>query len=84
MVPAGNKAKRLLSVNHTTKTIDQFNSIQAIKKGSKSLNPLDPFYGVDPLTNEVNKIFEVIPTSQDDISSFATPSIDDYEEYGNA
>ena len=28
MVPAGNKAKRLSSVNHTTKTIHQFNSVQ--------------------------------------------------------
>ena len=27
MVPAGNKAKRVSSVNHTTKTIHQFNSI---------------------------------------------------------
>ena len=26
MVPAGNKAKRLFSVNHATKTIHQFNS----------------------------------------------------------
>ena len=30
MVPAGNKAKRLLSVNHTTKTIHHYCQITAI------------------------------------------------------
>ena len=40
------------------------------QKSSKLLSPLDPFYEVDPLCNEVDEMFEVIPANQDDISSF--------------
>ena len=40
------------------------------QKGSKLLNPLDPFYEVDPVRNGVNEMFEVIPSNQDNISSF--------------
>ena len=54
--------------------------VEAIEKGSKSLDPLDPFYEVAPLTNEVNEMFEVIRANQDYISSFVTRSIDGYEE----
>ena len=56
-------------------------STEAIEKGSKSLNLVDLFYKVVPLTNEVNEMFEMIPDNQDDISSFATQSIHDYEEW---
>ena len=54
---------------------------EAIEKGSKSLNLVDLFYKVVPWTTEVNEMFEVIPDNQDDISSFATQSIHDYEEW---
>ena len=30
---------------------------EATEKGSKPLDPLDPFYVVDPLTNEMNEMF---------------------------
>ena len=53
---------------------------EVIEKGSKSLDPLNPFYDVDPLTNEGNEMFEVIPADKDNINSFATRSIDDFEE----
>ena len=51
-----------------------------MKEGSKSLHPLNLFYEIDLLTNEVNEIFEVIQANQDDISSFVTRSINDYKE----
>ena len=53
---------------------------KAIEKSSKSLDLVDLFHEVDPLTNEVNEILEVMPTNQDDIGSFATQSTDGYEE----
>ena len=53
---------------------------EVIRKGPKSLNLLDPFYETDPWNHEVNGVFEVILANQDDISSFATQSIDDCEE----
>ena len=45
---------------------------EATEKGSKPLNPLSPFYEADPLTNEMNEMFELIPTNQNDFCSFAT------------
>ena len=51
-----------------------------IEKNSKSLDSLDPFYEVDPLNNEVNEMLKVVPANQDNINSFATRLIDDYEE----
>ena len=53
---------------------------EGIEKDSKFLDHVDPFYEVNTLTKEVNEMFEVIPANQDDISSFATLLIDDYEE----
>ena len=52
---------------------------EAIGKGSKFRNPLDPFYEVDLLINEVKEMFEVIPANKNGTSSFFTQSIDDCE-----
>ena len=51
---------------------------EAIEKGSKPLDSVNPFYEVDPLTSEMSEMFEVIPANQDDFCNFATRSIDDY------
>ena len=53
-------------------TGEQLLLLKPLKKSSKSQDPLDPFYEVDSLTNEVNDMSEVISTNQDHISSFVT------------
>ena len=58
----------------------QLSLLKSWKSFQISLDPLSLFYEIYPLTNEVNDMFDVIPANLDDVSSFTTHSIDDFEE----
>ena len=50
---------------------------KAIEQGTKGLEPLDPFFDIDPLINEDNQTIVETLASQDDIDVFATRLIND-------
>ena len=53
---------------------------EEIEQGTKSLKPLDPFYDIDPLINEVNQTTVETLASQDGINFVLTQFINDEDE----
>ena len=54
---------------------------EAILKGKKGLEPLDPFFTVDPLLNNDDQINEEVQSNQDNTSFFARPFEDESDDY---
>ena len=50
---------------------------EAIDQGTKGLEPLDPFFDINPLINVDNQTIAETLASQDDIDFFATRFIND-------
>ena len=61
MVPGGNKAKRLSSVNHTTKTIHHHRHLlNLVHRPNKSMGLTFSIKKIDPLVNKETKYKAIV------------------------